>query len=187
MKNKFRFQVIYSRCEFWDIPDVDDEGGVWEGEELVEQKLFGILTPRQFVWLLFERNFSETTHTQGILSEHGLIPAIRFYHIDNDDGCYVSVYTDEMMNAAMGRDKEGPIPVLGGGEVDLLDCDDLWSEMTNALPEIITKEDIEEGYCAYAKEDDLDRVANKVCKCLAEIMAGSATKAGREIPRPLFK
>ena len=172
MKHEFRFEVVYTRCEMWELPELDGEENFWEGDAMVEQKLFGILTARQLIWLLSDKDFDSTIHTQGIETKHGLIPAVNFYHVDTEEGIYVSVYTDEMMATIIRQKPKKVCPVLGGGTVEVPNCPEKWHEMTSALPEIISEDDIN----GYLDDEDLDRIAKEICEKLTSIMTASPKK-----------
>jgi hypothetical protein len=181
METKFteenlRFEVVYRICEFWDFPEINREDFEWDGEQRVEQKLCGILTVRQFLWLIFDAGLEESINTMGIQIESGhIIPAVDFYHSDTDNGCYVSVYTDEMKKVALAKSEEpSPTPVVQNDfsvkeeMLSFAESGELWQKMVDALPEIVEtfrKEDVSYGI----DDDTLDVIVPKMISKLNEL------------------
>lgn len=161
-EENLRFHVAYTVAEYWSFPDIDRECFDWEGDERVEQTLYGTLNARQFLWLIFDRQLTETIATQGIEIENGyIIPAVDFYEPDEDHKCYVSVYTDEMLKTALKKsDKPSPVPVLQNDlsvkneNLSFVDASNIWYKLVAVLPEIVESFKEEEGNYPYCFELD---------------------------------
>lgn len=176
-QKNLRFTVCYTRSEYWDIPEVDGEDFEWEGDTQVEQKLYGILNARQFLWLVLDNGMDETINTQGLGIKNGyIIPAVNFYDSDEKNSCYVSVHTDGMLKLALSQSQEpAPTPVLQNDfsikneKLSFVEAEKVWGKMVDALPEIISslKEGEEFGY--YIDDDTLDMLVPKLIKKLNSV------------------
>lgn len=171
-KNEFteenlRFQVAYTVSEYWSFPDVNGEEFKWDGDERVEQTMYGILNARQFLWLVFDKELESTINTQGLGIKGGyIIPAVDFYDPDEQRRCYVSVYTDDMMKKALSQsDEPGQMPVLQDDmsikneKLAFINSMKLWDEMVNALPDIVAS--LRE-LIGYINDDELDLITPKL-------------------------
>ena len=183
-EKNLKFRVVYTICEYWDFPQINGEDFDWEGEERVEQKMYGVLTARQFLWLVLDRELEKTICTQGIQIESGhLIPAVDFYDADEEKNCYVSIYTDEMMKIALSKSEEpAPTPVLQNDfsvkneMLSFAEVDELWEKMVDALPEIVESLRKVDPGSYYVDDDVLDILVPKMISRLNELSKPAATK-----------
>lgn len=113
-KKDLIFKVALQRIEWWDKPWFDDSIE-WDGEQRVEQDWCAELTIEQFAAMCAHyQDWSESISTQGMQIEGGyLIPSVHIYEPDEENGVYVSVYTKEMLEAAIkAADEPAPTPVI---------------------------------------------------------------------------
>lgn len=175
-EENIRFRVVYTISDYWDFPEINGEEFEWNGNTQVEQTMSGVLNARQFLWLIFDRELSESINTQGMQTESGfIIPAVAFYDPDENTQCYVSVYTDEMMELAVAQSqKPAPAPVLQkdfsvkSEILSFVEASKNWQKLVDALPEVVNSLEQEEN-TYFINNDKLDRIVPELLKNLNEL------------------
>ena len=186
-EKNLRFRVAYTVMEYWDFTEINGEHFDWEGDERVEQTMYGVLNARQFLWLVLDKGLEETINTQGLQIEGGyIVPAVDFYDADENSRCYVSVYTDDMLKLALTQSqKPTPTPVLQNDFsvknelLSFIESEKLWDKMVEELPEII--ESVRKSEDFYSVDDDvLDVLVPKLVSKLNDIRVGIGSKAKKQ-------
>jgi len=180
-EQNLRFDIVYTKREWWDFPVVNDTEFEWEGESQVEQTLRGTMDIRQFIGLILSYELTECNNTLGLQIDTGhIVPAVNFVDGDEIISCYVSVYTDKLKASVISEsDEPTEQPVLGKhgigqSKIAFTRPNELWDKMVDCLPCCLDKETCE----SYSHDVDkgVEALTKKLLKKLNSIYATGGDK-----------